>query len=640
MKRISKIKKLRIRMGEGKPLCVEQAATLVKLILRTSSMLATAIMLPLVLLVIDSMLGSALDHGALKNVAMVDLRPQINTCCIAISVVCMLYSLWSLWRVVPLTRRPIVLRDKAAEQFGDFFTVKEASGPTCLFSIVAIGVGVAFALAAPDLLISEFILPATAFEILTFGVGIRALISFYLRRLLLRRIRLTVVGGSEELEQRPRKRWSTVLWVLYWIVVIAAYLTGSYIFGSFLLYLYIPLIALLLFALFHTVNRCFYKKTGGVRLMLILRNVLTCGAIVLVCYLVLLSGTCINSIYIYSRDYGNLHQPNCDVAYDEATGVYTLTGRMTSDGGELRILQLTDIHYGGSVTTIFPDRKALDACYAMIEEAQPDLIVITGDIAYPIPAQSFTLNNSNPFQQILDFMNRTGIPWTIVYGNHDTEPTATWTGEQISDYYASNAGADSKLLYAKQQPDIYGRYNQYIRIQNQDGSLNRILFLLDTNDYTTGADGTKVYDSMHPDQVAWYENTIRTISAAEGKTVPSFVFMHIPMPAFTEAWEALKTGSEDAEYLFGENAEAVSCSASDNGMFACMMREKSTQAVFVGHDHVNNMGIRYKGIDLIYSKSIDYIAYPGIAKQTEQRGATLIHVYYDGYRVEQLDYAQ
>lgn len=30
----------------------------------------------------------------------------------------------------------------------------------------------------------------------------------------------------------------------------------------------------------------------------------------------------------------------------------------------------------------------------------------------------------------------------------------------------------------------------------------------------------------------------------------------------------------------------------------------STDAVFVGHDHLNNMGIRYKGVDLIYGKSI------------------------------------
>ena len=65
----------------------------------------------------------------------------------------------------------------------------------------------------------------------------------------------------------------------------------------------------------------------------------------------------------------------------------------------------------------------------------------------------------------------------------------------------------------------------------------------------------------------------------------------------------------------------------------------STEAVFVGHDHLNNMGIKYKGVDLVYSKSIDYIVYPGISQMTEQRGATLITILQDGsYRLGQVDY--
>ncbi len=38
-------------------------------------------------------------------------------------------------------------------------------------------------------------------------------------------------------------------------------------------------------------------------------------------------------------------------------------------------------------------------------------------------------------------------------------------------------------------------------------------------------------------------------------------------------------------------------------------------------------------------RSIDYYAYPGIAKQHAQRGATLIRLFPDGsYRIEQADY--
>ncbi|MDY3766456.1 MAG: hypothetical protein SO016_07160 [Lachnospiraceae bacterium] len=56
---------------------------------------------------------------------------------------------------------------------------------------------------------------------------------------------------------------------------------------------------------------------------------------------------------------------------------------------------------------------------------------------------------------------------------------------------------------------------------------------------------------------------------------------------------------------------------------------------------INNMGIRYKGIDLVYSKSIDYFAYPGIDKMTEQRGATMIDLNEDGsYTLHQLHHTR
>ena len=63
-----------------------------------------------------------------------------------------------------------------------------------------------------------------------------------------------------------------------------------------------------------------------------------------------------------------------------------------------------------------------------------------------------------------------------------------------------------------------------------------------------------------------------------------------------------------------------------SGIFSRALELKSTVVMFCGHDHVNDFGIYYEGIELVYGKSIDYIAYPGIENQKEQRGATLISV--------------
>ena len=48
-----------------------------------------------------------------------------------------------------------------------------------------------------------------------------------------------------------------------------------------------------------------------------------------------------------------------------------------------------------------------------------------------------------------------------------------------------------------------------------------------------------------------------------------------------------------------------------------------------GHDHYNNASLEYKGIRLTYGMSIDYLAMPGIANETKQRGAELITLHLD-----------
>lgn len=116
--------------------------------------------------------------------------------------------------------------------------------------------------------------------------------------------------------------------------------------------------------------------------------------------------------------------------------------------------------------------------------------------------------------------------------------------------------------------------------------------------------------------------------------------MHIPFQAFAQAQAALEAGDPEAQYLFGKNEEPVSAPEKKSGFFQAMLQMGSTRAVFVGHDHLNNLGVRYKGVDLVFSKSIDYIAYPGIAGRTGQRGATLITLRGDEYEIRQLSYQE
>ena len=61
-------------------------------------------------------------------------------------------------------------------------------------------------------------------------------------------------------------------------------------------------------------------------------------------------------------------------------------------------------------------------------------------------------------------------------------------------------------------------------------------------------------------------------------------------------------------------------------MFDKILELGSTKGVFVGHDHYNTQSVTYKGIQLTYGMSIDYLAYKGIKKRINQRGATIIDI--------------
>lgn len=319
-----------------------------------------------------------------------------------------------------------------------------------------------------------------------------------------------------------------------------------------------------------------------------------------------------------------------DILYDEDNGVYTIV----SDKDDFKILQLTDIHLGGSVLSIREDTKALKACYRLIQETTPDFVVVTGDLVFPMGIMSFSFNNNAPVMQFANFMRNTGIPWAFTYGNHDTEFLATLSRAEVDELLQSLSYKTSKnLLYPYIQPDVYGRSNQLIEIRNQDGGLRQALFLIDSNDYIeTG--GLNEYDYIHEDQVEWYQRTVQRLSRQEGHTIPSMIFTHIPLREYKEANDLYESGSKDVTYHYGMLGEKmidkICCSQYDSKLFDTAVDLGSTKAIFFGHDHYNNQSLEYKGIRMTYGYSIDYLAMPGIENDTEQRGATLITIEKDG----------
>ncbi len=323
------------------------------------------------------------------------------------------------------------------------------------------------------------------------------------------------------------------------------------------------------------------------------------------------------------------------ITYNDETGVYTIT----ASEDDFKILHLTDIHIGGSLYSYSKDIKALKACFAEIEHAEPDLVIVTGDLCFPLGIMSLSLNNSAPINQFAAFMRNTGIPWAFTYGNHDTESIASASKKDLDDIYKSLSYKTSgNLLYPYVQPNVTGRNNQLIELRNADGELNTALFLIDSNAYLSGLNE---YDYIHDDQVEWYADHVKRLSEESGRTISSLAFFHIPIQQYRTAYELYEQGSGEVKYFFGENGEKmidkVCCSDYPSNLFDKMLELGSTTGLFCGHDHYNNMSLEYKGIRLTYGMSIDYLAMPGIEDDTDQHGAELITIHSDSkWDVEQI----
>lgn len=341
----------------------------------------------------------------------------------------------------------------------------------------------------------------------------------------------------------------------------------------------------------------------------------------------------------YINSISRIESADNKIEYDEPTGVYTIT----AENEDFRILQITDVHLGGSLLSYTKDIKALKAVYALIEHTKPDLVIVTGDLSFPMGLFSFSLNNYAPVNQFAAFMRNIGIPWAFTYGNHDTEAVATHSRLELDEVFQTLSYKTSgTLLYPYTQPEITGRSNQLIEILNPDGSLKQALFLLDSNDYT--GEGVNVYDFIHDDQVDWYAKEVQRLNSEEGKVVPSMVFFHIPLQEYRTAYQLYEQGSDEVSYFFGANNEEmmdkVCCSDYPSKLFDTLVELGSTKAAFCGHDHYNNISLEYKGIRLTYGMSIDYLAMPGIENDVEQRGATLITLRPDsGFDIEQVPLA-
>ncbi|MBQ2848574.1 MAG: metallophosphoesterase [Clostridia bacterium] len=321
----------------------------------------------------------------------------------------------------------------------------------------------------------------------------------------------------------------------------------------------------------------------------------------------------------------------------------------TTDG-DFKVMQLTDIHIGGGFMTKTVDEKALNAIAAMVTKEKPDLVIATGDIAFPVPYRAGTFNNYSGAKAFANLMESLGVYWDVTFGNHDAEAYSYFDREALAEFYEREEYKYCLFQAGPEEVDGYG--NHTIEVKNSDGIITQAIILIDSQAYVNDSiiesiKGT--YDNIHPNQVEWYESEIirmneensKAIKAIQGDvngglfekygTVKSLAFFHIPLVEMDDAWnEFRENGYKDTddfryiEGIIGEQGRQVCCGYGEDDLFEKMLELGSTKAMFNGHDHVNNTTFEYKGIQFSYGYSVDYFAYSGIDELGSQRGCTMI----------------
>lgn len=288
--------------------------------------------------------------------------------------------------------------------------------------------------------------------------------------------------------------------------------------------------------------------------------------------------------------------------YDQAE-YFSLTKKT---GKDFKILQLTDTHFTG---LFFLDNQTEDIMRECVKKTEPDLIIITGDLA-------FTPYNGQVYKRIVKIMDSFDIFWTFNFGNHDS------TGSANKARLVEIAKSSSKCIFSQGPSNIHGVGNFIINIKDSGGNVLTPLIIMDSNEHRK-YDGKSGYDYIYPDQVEWYKWAVNGFTQNGGVVMPSLLFIHIPFPEYFDAYEAVLEDREDiATLMYGKKLEPNCAPMENTGLFDEILSLGSTKAVFCGHDHINDYAVDYKGVKLVYGLNSGMGSYGN----DHNKGGTLITI--------------
>lgn len=268
-----------------------------------------------------------------------------------------------------------------------------------------------------------------------------------------------------------------------------------------------------------------------------------------------------------------------------------------------------------------PHPKILtDTLTALIHRVQPDLITVSGDLAWGGNVLSCT--------RLAELIDQFGIPWAPIWGMNDN-----LGGSDYIDSMGDILQSLQHCLYEK-GPKTLGAGNYVIGIEEK-GKIVEGLILMDSH-------GTEYYQNeagetftlcakLWPQQLSWYHEQVKMLESKGCSDttlihhIPIFAYHSAFLEAFRHDCNPLDVSLEEsysgacwndgykdsfgvchqsiASYhnSYGNCAEPMRRHPDDDDMFALIKECGSTKTVLAGQDHTNNFVISYEGVTLAYS---------------------------------------
>ena len=250
------------------------------------------------------------------------------------------------------------------------------------------------------------------------------------------------------------------------------------------------------------------------------------------------------------------------------------------DDGKFKIVQFTDVHWR------YGDTKSEEAAERMAEvldAEKPDLIIFTGDVVTAKPAK-------DGLKAALTPVIERKLPFAVTFGNHDDENDLT-----RAELLTVLKGFEGNLTSSTAGITGVSNYILPINGSNSDNAAS-VLYIFDSNSYSPLKD-VKGYGWIERDQIDWYMKSSKAFTTANGgQPLPSLAFFHIPIPEYHEAI------ANESNFMIGTRKEKACSAEVNSGLGVAMLQAGDVMATFVGHDHVNDYAVNWRGILLCYGR--------------------------------------